>query len=133
MTTLEETIANLRYDQAGLIPVIVVGADSGQVLMMAYMNAESLARTIATGRTHFWSRSRRKLWMKGESSGHTQDVKAIYTDCDMDTLLVEVIQHGAACHLGYRSCFFRRLGADGGWQNIAEKVFDPKDVYGKPE
>ncbi len=129
MKKLEETISALKYNEAGLIPAVIVDADDKGVLMMAWMNAESLRMTIETGRTHFWSRSRGKFWMKGESSGHTQEVKAVYTDCDADTLVIEVLQHGAACHKGYRSCFYRRLGADGNWEVIAEKVFDPEAVY----
>ena len=130
MNQLEETIAQLTYNDAGLIPAIIVDAENKDVLMMAWMNAQSLATTVRTGKTHFWSRSRKKYWMKGESSGHTQDVQAIYVDCDVDTLVIEVIQKGAACHNGYRSCFYRRLDADGNWQVIGEKLFDPKDVYG---
>ena len=129
MGKLEETIEGLNYDSAGLIPAIVVDADSKDVLMMAYMNAESLRKTVQTGKTHFWSRSRRRYWMKGETSGHTQAVRAIYVDCDQDTLVMEVTQRGAACHEGYRSCFHRRLTADGEWEVIAEAVFDPKSVY----
>ena len=129
MSKLDETIAALKFDEKGLIPAFVVDAESKDVLMMAWMNAQSLRTTVETGQTHFWSRSRRKFWKKGESSGHTQDVRAVYTDCDADTLVVEVIQHGAACHEGYRSCFYRRLGADGGWDVVAEKVFDPDRVY----
>lgn len=131
MDKLEETIGALHYDRDGLIPAVVVDAESRDVLMLAYMNAEALAETVRTGKAHFWSRSRGKLWMKGETSGHTQQVKAVYVDCDQDTLVIEVVQRGAACHEGYRSCFYRRLGEDGDWQVIAEKVFDPKDVYGK--
>jgi len=133
VTKLDETIAELKYDEAGLIPAIVVDADGGGVLMMAWMNAEAIRRTVETGKAHFWSRSRQKLWMKGESSGHTQDVRAITIDCDADTLMIEAVQHGAACHKGYRSCFYRRLGEDGAWEVIAEKVFDPDQVYKKPE
>jgi len=129
---LEDTIAGLKFDAAGLIPAVCVDAGTKQVLMVAYMNAESLAETIRTGRTHFWSRSRRKYWMKGESSGHTQEVKAIYTDCDMDTLVIEVVQHGGACHNGYYSCFYRKLNDAGEWQITAERVFDPDSVY-RPE
>ena len=129
MDKLGQGIEMLKYNDDGLIAAVVVDAESRQVLMVAWMNAESLRKTIQTGRTHFWSRSRQKLWIKGESSGHTQEVRAIYTDCDADTLLIEAIQHGAACHEGYRSCFFRRLDADGHWQVVAEKVFDPKKVY----
>ncbi len=129
MSKLEQTIKALCYTPDGLIPAICVDAETKQVLMMAWMNATSLRETIRTGKTHFWSRSRQKYWMKGESSGHTQDVKAIYTDCDMDTLVIEVAQHGAACHLGYYSCFFRRLNDEGQWQAVAERVFDPDEVY----
>jgi phosphoribosyl-AMP cyclohydrolase len=97
--------------------------------MFAFMNANSLKDTLRTGKTHFWSRSRQKYWMKGESSGHTQEVVAVFTDCDADVLLIKVRQTGAACHEGYRSCFFRRLDENGAWQVIAEKVFNPEDVY----
>jgi phosphoribosyl-AMP cyclohydrolase len=126
---LQETISGLKFDRDGLIPAICIDAENGQVLMMAYMNADSLADTVRTGKTHFWSRSRRKHWMKGESSGHIQEVKAVYTDCDKDTLVIEVVQHGGACHEGYRSCFFRKLDEQGAWQVVAEKVFDPDEVY----
>ncbi len=129
MKELERSIAALKFDDQGLIPAIVADAQSRQVLMMAWINVEALRKTLATGKVHFWSRSRRKLWMKGESSGHTQEVRAVYVDCDGDTLLIEVIQHGAACHEGYRSCFFRRLDEHGAWRVVAEKVFDPEKVY----
>ena len=129
MDKLEETIAGVKFDADGLIPAVCLDAEGGQVLMVAYMNAESLRETVKTGKTHFWSRSRQQYWMKGESSGHTQNVRAIYTDCDTDTLVIEVLQHGAACHKGYRSCFYRRLDDEGQWQIVAEKVFDPDDVY----
>ncbi len=132
MSKFELAIKALAYNDAGLIPAVIVDAENRQVLMMAWMNAESLAKTIQTGKTHFWSRSRGKLWMKGESSGHFQQVRAIFADCDRDTLVIEVIQHGAACHEGYRSCFYRKLDADGNWQVVAEKVFDPEKVYKQP-
>jgi len=131
MTKLEETVKDLKYDAAGLIPAVVVDAATRQVLMVAYMNEASLVDTVRTGKTHFWSRSRQKYWMKGESSGHIQEVKAIYIDCDKDTLVIEVVQHGAACHEGYFSCFFRKLNEDGQWDVIAEKLFDPNEVYKK--
>ena len=131
MSKLEQTIAGLKYAADGLIPAICVDAETKNVLMMAWMNAESLRDTVKTGKTHFWSRSRQKYWMKGESSGHTQEVRAIYTDCDKDTLVVEVVQHGAACHEGYRSCFYRKLNDAGEWEIVAEKLFDPDEVYGK--
>jgi phosphoribosyl-AMP cyclohydrolase len=126
---LDETIAGLKYDSAGLIPAIIVDAQTKDVLMMAWMNAQSLTTTIQTGKTHFWSRSRKSYWMKGESSGHTQEVRAMYLDCDLDTLVIEVVQHGAACHEGYRSCFFRKLTGDGELQIVAPRLQDPKEIY----
>ncbi|HUS92978.1 MAG TPA: phosphoribosyl-AMP cyclohydrolase [Phycisphaerae bacterium] len=131
MSKLDETIQGLKYDAHGLIPAVIVDAQTQAVLMVAYMNDTALRQTIETGKTHFWSRSRQKYWMKGESSGHTQDVRAVYTDCDRDTVLIEVVQHGAACHDGYFSCFYRRLNDAGGWDVVAEKLFDPDKVYGK--
>lgn len=131
MSTLEDSIKTLKYDAAGLIPAVIVDAQTKGVLMVAYMNAASLLDTIKTGKTHFWSRSRQKYWMKGESSGHTQAVKAIYTDCDMDTVVIEVDQSGAACHDGYYSCFYRRLNQAGQWEVVAEPLFDPAKVYKK--
>ena len=133
MDKMEQAVAGLKYDAAGLIPAVIVDAKTRQVLMVAYMNDQALLSTIRTGKTHFWSRSRKKYWMKGEESGHVQQVQAIYTDCDQDTIVVEVEQTGAACHDGYFSCFYRRLGAEGDWQVIGEKVFDPKSVYKKPK
>lgn len=104
-------IGDLTYGADGLIPAVVQDAASGEVLMVAYMNAESLARTLATGRTWFWSRSRKAFWQKGETSGHTQAVREVRYDCDADTLLITVDQVGAACHTGERSCFYRELAA----------------------
>jgi phosphoribosyl-AMP cyclohydrolase len=98
---------DVAFDDRGLVPAIVQDAENGDVLMMAWMNRDSLERTIADGRTWFWSRSRQKLWAKGETSGHVQHVEEIRVDCDADTLLVRVHQVGAACHTGERSCFFR--------------------------
>ncbi|MFP4104951.1 MAG: phosphoribosyl-AMP cyclohydrolase [Phycisphaerae bacterium] len=131
MKISEQTISELKYNHQGLIPAVCVDADTKQVLMVAYMNADSLRDTVEKGKTHFWSRSRQKYWMKGESSGHTQEVRAIYTDCDKDTLVVEVKQNGAACHEGYYSCFFRKLNEDGTWDEQGEKLFNPDDVYKK--
>ncbi len=102
----------LAFDAQGLIPAVVQAADTGEVLMVAWMDAEALRRTLETGRAHFWSRSRQALWEKGESSGHRQHVEAVYADCDRDTLLLLVHQEGVACHTGARTCFFTRL--DGG-------------------
>jgi len=121
---------DLKYDADGLIPAIIQDADTHEVLMMAYMNRNSLAESVKTGKTHFWSRSRQKYWMKGETSGHTQEIQEISTDCDADTLLIKVKQSGAACHEGYKSCFYRRYESDGKWKIVARRVFDPQDVYG---
>ena len=104
-------IEELMFDERGLIPAIVQDDENGDVLMMAWMNHESVALTVAEGRTIFWSRSRQELWRKGETSGHVQHVQGIRVDCDADVLLVRVHQEGAACHTGERSCFFRRLGS----------------------
>jgi phosphoribosyl-AMP cyclohydrolase len=114
----------------GLVPVIVQDATSGAVLMLAYMNQESYDRTVATGYATYWSRSRKSFWVKGETSGHKQKVRAIHVDCDGDTVLLRVDQQGAACHEGYPSCFFRRR-TDDGWEVVESRVFDPKAVYEK--
>src|SRR5437763_17186900 len=110
----------LKFDGNGLIPAIIQEAKTGRVLMMAWMNRASLEKTIASGKTHFWSRSRQKFWMKGESSGHTQVVKDIAFDCDKDTLLIQVEQTGVACHEGYHSCFFRSVDQAGASFKITE-------------
>lgn len=102
-------INELKFDEEGLIPAVIQDERSGDVLMVAYMNEESLSRTLATKKTHFFSRSRKKLWLKGETSGNFQEVKDILYDCDLDTLLVKVDQIGVACHTGERSCFYRTL------------------------
>jgi phosphoribosyl-AMP cyclohydrolase len=115
----------------GLLPAIAQDADTGEVLMMAYMNAESYAETLATGRAVYYSRSRKKLWRKGEESGNVQLVRAIYVDCDRDTILLRVEQvGGAACHEGYKSCFFRQVAPDG-LKIVGKRVFDPAEVYKK--
>jgi phosphoribosyl-AMP cyclohydrolase len=115
----------------GLVTAIAVDDASGDVLMVAFMNEASLRRTLETGEVHYWSRSRDKLWRKGEESGNTQAVKAIYVDCDGDCVVLRVDQRGgAACHTGKRSCFFRRL-EDGDWIDVGEQVFDPAEVYGR--
>lgn len=124
---------NLEIDFArgqGLIPAIIQDYKTGEVLMVAYMNAESWAKTQETGKACFWSRSRKKLWLKGETSGHVQIVKEVFVDCDNDALLLKVEQvGGAACHTGYRSCFYRRI-VTGGAEEVGERMFDPKEVYG---
>jgi phosphoribosyl-AMP cyclohydrolase len=121
----------LKFTSEGLIPAIIQDAANGRVLMMAWMNRASLEDTIKTGKTHFWSRSRKKYWMKGEESGHTQTVKDISFDCDGDTLLIQVEQNGAACHEGYRSCFFRSV-ENGDADRITEtQLQTPEQMYGK--
>lgn len=124
-------IDQLKFNTDGLIPAIIQDSLSGRVLMMAWMNRASLEKTVATGKTHFWSRSRQKFWMKGESSGHTQTVRGIATDCDGDTLLIQVEQIGAACHEGYQSCFFRSLNESGGATVTEPRLVNPDAVYGK--
>jgi len=117
----------------GLLPAIAQDADSGAVLMLAYMNAESYAETLATGRAVYYSRSRKKLWRKGEQSGHVQQVQAVFLDCDGDTILLKVRQvGGAACHEGYKSCFFRQV-TPAGLKIVERQVFDPEKVYTKDE
>ena len=113
----------------GLVPAIVQDAETKEVLMLAYMNRESWEASLKTGKATYWSRSRQQLWLKGESSGNVQVIKNIYLDCDNDTILLEVDQIGkAACHTGYRSCFYRkRAGND--FVVVGEKIFDPKEVY----
>lgn len=115
----------------GLLPAIIQDAASGEVLMLGFMNQEAWDKTLASGRVHFFSRTRGKLWCKGETSGHLQLVKEILIDCDADAVLIKVEQRGgAACHTGYRSCFYRRL-QDGRLEICGVKVFDPKEVYGR--
>ena len=117
--------------QGGLVPVIVQDAADGAVLMLAYMNELAFRRTLETGKATYWSRSRNELWVKGESSGNVQEVEELLIDCDDDTVLLRVRQRGgAACHLGYRSCFFRKADGDG-LEVVAEPVFDPDAVYKK--
>jgi phosphoribosyl-AMP cyclohydrolase len=122
----------LKFTEDGLIPAIIQEAGTRRVLMMAWMNRDSLQSTMQTGKTHFWSRSRKKYWMKGEESGHTQTVKDIAFDCDGDVLLIQVDQAGVACHEGFKSCFFRSATADGASFQVTEpQVVKPEDVYGK--
>ena len=122
----------LDFDKAGgLVPAVAQDAETGEVLMLAWMNREAFEETVRTGRAVYFSRSRNKLWRKGEESGHVQEVKGIFVDCDADTVLLKVTQlGGAACHEGYKSCFFRQLAGDE-LKVIAERIFDPKAVYKK--
>jgi len=121
------------FEKMDLIPVIAQDDETGDVLMLAYMNQTAWDETLASGKVVYYSRSRQKLWRKGEESGNVQEVKSIFFDCDADTLLIRVNQiGGAACHEGYRSCFFRKLDpAGGGVEIIGEPVFDPAEVYKK--
>ena len=114
----------------GLVTAIAQDDATGEILMVAFMNEEAFDRTSETGEVHYWSRSRNKLWHKGEESGNTQQLKTMYIDCDGDVVLLKVAQKGgAACHTGRVSCFFRRLEESGGYEVVSEPIFDPKEVY----
>jgi phosphoribosyl-AMP cyclohydrolase len=126
-----KALEEVTFDINGLVPAIVQDAGTGEVLMFAYMNREALELTIRSGETHFYSRSRKKLWHKGETSGNVQSVTEVRTDCDSDTILVKVRQKGGACHLGYMSCFFRKVENKSSWKITESPIFDPKDVYKK--
>ncbi len=122
---------NFSKNVDGLVPAIVQEYQTGEVLMLAYVNQRSWEMTLTTGKAHFWSRSRKTIWLKGESSGHVQLIRDILVDCDQDTVVFKVEQiGGAACHTGYRTCFYRRVDGND-LQTVAEKVFDPEKVYGK--
>jgi len=112
----------LTYDAQGLIPAVVQEAETGEVLMVAWMDRAAVAATLETGLTHFWSRSRRQSWRKGETSGHSQHVRGVYADCDADTLLVQVHQDGVACHTGSRTCFFTALQGPGAAANMLDRI-----------
>ena len=121
---------DLNFDKlGGLVPVVVQDYSSGEVLMLAFMNRQAWEETLKTRRATYWSRSRNQLWIKGETSGNYQEVKEILVDCDEDTILLKVLQKGeAACHTGYRSCFYRRLEGDE-LNIVGERVFNPEEVY----
>lgn len=132
MAAMDAQLDKLKWDSNGLVPIIVQDFANGEVLVLAWANREALEKTIQTGKVHMYSRSRGRLAMKGESSGHFQIVKEIRTDCDRDAVLIKVEQISAACHEGYRSCFFRQYeegAAD--WKVVAKKVFEPDAVYKK--
>ena len=121
---------DFKFNSAGLIPAIIQDVDSGEVLMLAYMDKTALERTLKEKKTVFFSRSRNKYWVKGESSGHVQTVTQSLTDCDKDTILIKVTQKGGACHLGYRTCFVHELDENGKIVRVTqEKIFDPDKVY----
>lgn len=121
-------------DKNGLLPAIVQDYQSGEILMLAYINRIAWEKTLETGKAHYWSRSRNSLWLKGETSGHVQIIKDIFIDCDEDTVVFKVEQlGGAACHTGYRSCFYRKVTGNGLTVHEQERVFDPAAVYGTKE
>ena len=124
------TVLTPKFDSNGLIGAIAQDAATGQILMFAYMNRQALEKTIRTGRVTYFSRSRGKLWTKGEQSGHSQRVEEILVDCDQDCLVIKVSAEGGQCHAGYRSCFYRRITGDG-LEFVSEKIFDPDSVYKK--
>ena len=129
MTELDEIVDQLKFDEKGLVTAVAQDYDTGEVLMLAYMNEESLRKTIETGQAVYWSRSRKRLWHKGEESGNVQNVKELLIDCDGDAILLKVAQvGGAACHTGNRSCFYRKL-ENGKLLDIGVRVFDPEKVY----
>lgn len=115
---------------SGLVLIIAQDSKTNEVLMVAFANRRAIEKTVVTGKAHYFSTSRKKLWMKGESSGHVQEVKEVLLDCDGDAVLYKVEQKGGACHKGYKSCFYRKLG-DAGFETIGEKLFDSDAVYGK--
>ena len=123
-------LSELKYDRDGLVAAVIQDCTNNEILMVGYMNAEAIKETLNTGRVCFWSRSRQKLWIKGETSGHTQTVESVAVDCDGDALLIKVTQKVAACHTGYRSCFFREVSPDGeSTRVVGEKIFDADVVY----
>ena len=124
-----KVLGAIAFNDDGLVPAIAQQFDSGEVLMMAWMNRDAVAETLKTGQVCYWSRSRGKLWRKGETSGQTQALKDFRWDCDADTLLVLVDQEGVACHTGRRNCFFNAV-RDGDMAEIAEVEINPKDLYG---
>lgn len=126
-TTVWEAI---RFGPDGLIPAIAQQFDSGEILMMAWMNRDALAETLSTGHACYWSRSRQRLWRKGERSGQTQDVKAVYVDCDGDTLLIQVDQTGVSCHTGHRTCFYRQVDPNGSLTEVIAPERSEEDLYG---
>jgi phosphoribosyl-AMP cyclohydrolase len=119
----------LKYDANGLVPAVIQDADNSEVLMVGYMNSEAVDRTLETRRVTYWSRSRQKFWIKGETSGHFQHVVEVRTDCDQDCLLVRVRQEGVACHDGYRSCFYRAVGEGEALEVVEPRLIDPDTVY----
>ncbi len=123
-------LESIKWTADGLVPAIIQDASTQEVLMMAWMDENAVRETLATGQTHFYSRSRQRAWHKGATSGHVQHVESVLVDCDADVLLIQVRQVGGACHEGYRSCFSRRVTEGNGFARIAEPVFEAEQVYG---
>jgi phosphoribosyl-AMP cyclohydrolase len=122
--SIDSFLDSLKYDRKGLVAAVVQDYENGDVLMVGWMDREAVRRTLTSGRTCFWSRSRQEYWVKGETSGNTQEVRAVYVDCDKDALLVKVEQKGPACHEGYRTCFFRQVDLEGSETVVGEKLTD---------
>jgi phosphoribosyl-AMP cyclohydrolase len=131
--TLRETgtALDVKFNEQGLVPAIVQDHATGEVLMMGWMNEAALRQTLATRKATFFSRSRNKMWVKGESSGHIQEVIEARVDCDQDTVLLRCKSHGPCCHVGFNSCFYRAADAGGSLKYVEEKVYDPSKVYGE--
>lgn len=132
MGKYDDFLAGCKFDDRGLVTAVAQDYASGEVLMLALMNREALEQTLERRVACYWSRSRGKLWVKGETSGHLQRVREIRVDCDLDAVVLKVEQTGGACHTGYRSCFYRSVQADGSLAVTGEKVFDREEVYGGP-
>lgn len=124
------TQLDVKFDEHGLVPAIVQDIDTGEILMMGWMNDAALRQTLGTRKATFYSRSRGKMWVKGESSGHVQEVVEARVDCDQDVVLLRCKSRGPCCHVGYKSCFYRTADERGALRVVAEKVFDPAEVYG---
>ncbi len=131
MGRFDKLLDQCKFDDRGFITAIAQDHQTGEILMVAFMNREALEQTLERKLACYWSRSRDKLWVKGETSGHFQKIKEIIVDCDMDAVVLKVEQTGGACHTGYRSCFYRRVEENGSLSVTGEKVFNKGDVYGK--
>ncbi len=130
-TEIQAFLDAVKFDKDGLVPAIAQDAQTGKVLMLAYMNRESLEITLKERKMCYWSRSRKELWRKGATSGNTQDVKEILIDCDGDALVFKITQTGGACHTGYESCFFRKVEDDGSFEIVDKMMFDAEEAYRK--
>ena len=131
MGKFDQLLDRVKFDDKGLLTAVAQDKDNGEVLMVAFMNREALEQTLERRVACYWSRSRGKLWVKGETSGNFQRIEHIYFDCDMDAVVMKIEQVGGACHTGYRSCFYREVEPDGALETVGVKVFDEEDVYGK--